>query len=71
MEHCDCCGGQLGMAPLTIEYRGRRSTFCSFGCAITQAAPACATCGVKVLGLGLRDQERIYCSARCAMRVAS
>jgi hypothetical protein len=40
--------------------------FCSFGCAVVQAAPACCACGAKVLGRGMSGGGRIYCSASCA-----
>jgi hypothetical protein len=39
--------------------------FCSFGCAVVQAAPACCACGAKVLGRGTVSGGRIYCSASC------
>jgi hypothetical protein len=39
--------------------------FCSFGCAVVQAAPACCACGAKVLGRGRIVRGRIYCSAEC------
>ncbi|HEY6098778.1 MAG TPA: hypothetical protein VIW03_05075 [Anaeromyxobacter sp.] len=41
--------------------------FCSFGCAVVQAAPACWACGTKVLGRGVPG-ERTYCSSACAAR---
>jgi hypothetical protein len=66
MDSCDCCGGLLGDYPVELKYRGKTSTFCSFGCAVLQVAPACPTCGAKVLGRGIIDSERTYCSPRCA-----
>jgi hypothetical protein len=62
---CDCCGAALGPTPVGLRYRGRESIFCSFGCAVVQAAPACAGCGAKVLGRGLAVAERTYCSTGC------
>jgi hypothetical protein len=70
MDRCSCCGGTLGDRPVRLGYRGRDSLFCSFGCAIAQAAPACPSCGAKVLGRGLRTAGRTYCSSRCAIRTA-
>jgi len=70
MERCACCGGVLGPYPVGLRYRGRESTFCSFGCAVVQAAPACASCGAKVLGRGHVHQGGTYCSADCVSGAA-
>jgi hypothetical protein len=46
--------------------------FCSFGCAVVQAAPACCACGAKVLGRGIDvGPGRIACSPTCARPVAA
>lgn len=66
MERCGCCGGALGAHPVGLRYRGKESVFCSFGCAVTQAAPACLACGAKVLGRGVSGNGRTYCSTECA-----
>ncbi len=67
MDRCACCGGGLGPHPIHLDYRGRKSVFCSFGCAVVQAAPACWVCGAKVLGRGIdTGAGRIACSASCA-----
>jgi hypothetical protein len=66
MERCACCGGQLGSHPVGLRYRGRESVFCSFGCAVVQAAPACYACGAKVLGRGHQSGGRTFCSVACA-----
>jgi hypothetical protein len=65
-ERCACCGGGLGNHPVGLRYRGHESVFCSFGCAVVQAAPACCACGAKVLGRGTGSGGPIYCSASCA-----
>ncbi len=71
-DRCACCGGELGPHPVGLRYRGRESVFCSFGCAVVQAAPACCTCGAKVLGRGFESGGRmIYCSAFCARPAAA
>ncbi len=66
MERCACCGGALGPYPVGLRYRGKESTFCSFGCAVVQAAPACFACGAKVLGRGTVSGGKLYCSPACA-----
>ncbi len=71
MDRCECCGGKLGPHPVGLTYRGRESVFCSFGCAVVQAAPACYTCGAKVLGRGFEEHGRTYCSASCAGAAAA
>jgi hypothetical protein len=62
---CACCGGPVGTFPVGLKYRGKESLFCSFGCAVVQAAPACFGCGAKVLGRGHADGGKTYCSASC------
>ncbi len=66
MDRCACCGGALGPYPVGLRYRGRETTFCSFGCAVVQAAPACYACGAKMLGRGHEVGGRMYCSSDCA-----
>ncbi len=66
MKRCACCGGNLGPHPVELRYRGHESVFCSFGCAVVQAAPACYACGAKVLGHGIEERGRTYCSSACA-----
>ncbi len=65
MERCACCGGTLGPHPVGLRYRGKESVFCSFGCAVMQAAPACCACGAKVLGRGVTVDGRLYCTMDC------
>jgi hypothetical protein len=64
-RRCPCCGASIGSNPVGLRYRGRESIFCSFGCAVTQAAPACTGCGSKVLGRGIEDGALLYCSSAC------
>jgi hypothetical protein len=70
MDKCACCGGELGPYPVGLRYRGRESVFCSFGCAVVQAAPACFSCGAKVLGRGAQAGGKTFCSASCAQQPA-
>jgi hypothetical protein len=65
MKKCDTCGNTYA-APMRIRLRGRSYTFDCFECAIQALAPACAHCGVKILGHGVEVDETIYCSAHCA-----
>jgi hypothetical protein len=70
-SRCECCGGDAGPHPVGLRYRGRESVFCSFGCAVVQAAPACPACGAKVLGRGLATPQGTFCSTSCAARPAA
>lgn len=54
-----------------LRYRGRESVFCSFGCAVVQAAPACFSCGAKVLGRGHIESGRTYCTVECVPAMAA
>ncbi len=65
MERCACCGGTLGPHPVGLRYRGKDSVFCSSGCAVAQAAPACWRCGAKVLGRGVSAGGRLFCTTAC------
>lgn len=70
-DRCACCGGEVNPRPVGLRYRGRESVFCSFGCAVAQAAPACWACGAKVLGRGIEvGSGRIACSPSCARPAA-
>lgn len=70
-QKCACCGGPVGPNPVGLRYRGKESVFCSFGCAVVQAAPACFGCGAKVLGRGQVLQGRTYCGSDCASEPAA
>jgi hypothetical protein len=67
MGRCATCGNEY---PRTFEVRmahGERGTFDSFECAIHRMAPACARCGIRVVGHGVETPEgAIYCCASCA-----
>ena len=65
MPKCDACGNDYDKA-FKITKAGKAYTFDSFECAIHILAPACAACGVRVLGHGLEHDGTIYCCAHCA-----
>ncbi len=62
---CEICGNDYDKA-FTVTMHGRTHTFDSFECAIHALAPACAHCGVKVIGHGVEKNGTIYCCAHCA-----
>jgi len=65
MAVCDHCGNEYDKV-LEINYEGQTRTFDSFECAIHALAPACAHCGVKVIGHGRESGGSIYCCDHCA-----
>jgi len=65
MATCEVCGNDYDKA-FQVSMRGETHTFDSFECAIHALAPVCAHCGVRVVGHGLEQGERIFCCAHCA-----
>jgi hypothetical protein len=65
MARCDSCGNDYDKA-FTVTRGGQSWTFDSFECAIHKLAPACAHCGVKVVGHGLEADGKIFCCNHCA-----
>jgi hypothetical protein len=45
---------------------GKTYTFDSFDCAIQALAPSCPHCHGKIIGTGIKENKKIYCSAQCA-----
>jgi hypothetical protein len=41
-------------------------TFDSFDCAIQSLAPICPHCHGRVIGIGVMENQAIYCSPQCA-----
>jgi len=62
---CDCCGNIYDKA-FQVTSRGKELTFDCFECAIQVLAPACASCGCKIIGHGMEVKTRMYCCAHCA-----
>ncbi|MBI3726410.1 hypothetical protein HY251_20990 [bacterium] len=68
MPVCEVCGNDYDKT-LEITPRGKNAhVFDSFECAIQALAPACATCGIKVVGHGVEGDGSIYCCAHCARK---
>ncbi len=62
---CEACGNDYDK-PMQVVLSGVTHTFDCFECAIHVLAPACARCGLKVVGHGVEAGGAIYCSAHCA-----
>jgi hypothetical protein len=65
MARCESCGNDYDKS-FTVTKDGRVHSFDSFECAIQALAPVCAKCGVKIVGHGLEQGDRMYCCAHCA-----
>ncbi len=66
---CSFCGESLGSEPLTIGFRKRQRSFCTFLCAIRSLAPVCQSCGTIILGRGYPRGAGIACGIACARRL--
>ncbi len=66
MPVCDTCGNDYDRAFTVTTAAGETLTFDSIECAAHRIAPSCAQCGVRVLGHGLEDGERVFCCDHCA-----
>jgi hypothetical protein len=65
MSRCDTCGNEYEHS-LEITLDGRTHSFDCFECAIHKLAPACETCGCRILGHGAQADNQLFCSAHCA-----
>ena len=63
---CETCGNDYDKAFEITLPGGERHTFDSFACAIHALAPACAHCGVKIIGHGHEARGQFFCCASCA-----
>jgi hypothetical protein len=67
VPECEVCGNDYDKA-FQVTVGGESHTFDSFECAIQSLAPACADCGVRIIGHGVEAGGAIYCCATCAER---
>ena len=65
MPRCEACGNEYDKS-FQVVVQGRSHVFDSFECAIHTLAPACAHCGVRIVGHGLEKNGRMFCCAHCA-----
>jgi hypothetical protein len=67
MARCETCGNDYDKV-FQVIVEGATHTFDSFECAIHALAPACAACGLKILGHGVESDGAYFCCASCARR---
>ena len=67
MSKCDVCGNEYDKS-FQVTTLDRTYTFDSFECAIHKLAPACAHCGVRIIGHGLESADRMFCCDHCATK---
>lgn len=65
MAICETCGNDYDRT-FTVTMNGQSHIYDSFECAIHALAPQCPQCGVRVVGHGVEDGERIFCCVHCA-----
>ena len=65
MARCETCGNDYDKS-FDVVMRGESHTFDSFECAIHALAPACAHCGIRIIGHGSEKNGTMYCCANCA-----
>lgn len=66
MAFCTVCDNEYDKAFTITTAGGETYVFDCFECAIHALAPACAICGVKIIGHGLEADGAIYCCNHCA-----
>ena len=67
IKTCETCGNEYDKVFQVLK-AGQTHSFDSFECAIQMLAQTCATCGCRIIGHGLEQDDRIYCCAHCAGR---
>ena len=67
---CEVCGNvyEASIVIRTPRDDGREHTFDSFECAIHALAPRCGHCGIRIVGHGVQQDDRMFCCASCARR---
>lgn len=70
MARCEVCGNDYDKA-FTININNDSHTFDCFECAIQKLAPECVNCGTKIIGHGVEDKGKIFCSEHCLKETAS
>ena len=66
MARCEVCGNDYDKSFTVTPAKGGARIFDSFECAIHALAPACAHCGIKIVGHGVEKDGRFFCCANCA-----
>lgn len=65
MEVCEVCGNDYEPT-MRVTRDGETHVFDYFECAIHALAPACGSCGCRIIGHGMQHGDDLYCSAHCA-----
>jgi hypothetical protein len=65
MGKCNRCGNEYDKS-FDVTANGKTYTYDSFECAISELAPECDACGVKIVGHGVEGDNMIFCCAHCA-----
>ena len=66
-QACERCGNTYDKTfAIVASDGGPARRFDCFECAIDTLAPLCAHCGLRVIGHGLAQGDRIFCCGSCA-----
>lgn len=69
---CERCGNAYDKPLVIRHYEDQRELiFDSFECAIDALAPKCGRCGIRIVGHGVEQDGRTFCSASCARMAGS
>jgi hypothetical protein len=66
MATCSQCG-HISDHTFQITKDGRIYTFDSFDCAIQALASICPYCHGRIIGVGVKENGKTYCSQQCAL----
>ncbi|TML10852.1 MAG: hypothetical protein E6G39_15455 [Actinobacteria bacterium] len=67
MARCEVCHKVDDERAFEVVMNASRHTFDTFQCAIDALAPVCETCGSRIVGHGVREENHLYCGAHCAL----
>lgn len=65
MAKCEVCSSDYHFS-FEVITAGGSHTFDCFECAIHKLAPACASCGCRIIGHGVEADDEYFCCANCA-----
>jgi hypothetical protein len=64
LEKCSSCGNDYKNT-FKVLYNDQTYYFDSLECVINILAPICQSCGCKIIGHGIEDQEKLFCCSHC------
>lgn len=65
MAKCEACGNEYDKT-FDVMMGGKKHTFDCLECAVNTLAPACGSCGNRIIGHGVEAHSELFCCANCA-----